>query len=103
MGVGLQSQSHAAGPDFDKVKSKVGSHRSENRSYKPKAARVQIFDDKEYMRKVKRMHGGGGGEKRRRNKSRNRDDRPSSLQLQRVEDDMRGYESEPNHRSHRYR
>merc|ERR1711978_321316 len=59
MGVGLQSQSHAAGPDFDKVKSKVGSHRSENRSYKPKAARVQIFDDKEYMRKVKRMHGGG--------------------------------------------
>ena len=88
------------------------------------------------------MHGGGGGEKRRRNKSRNRDDRPSSLQvgvlsryvfrarlggtrrnkkhksfqilapnfynefyfqLQRVEDDMRGYESEPNHRSHRYR
>ena len=27
------------------------------------------------------MHGGGGGEKRRRNKSRNRDDRPSSLQV----------------------
>jgi len=99
MGVGLQS--HAAGPDFDKVKSKVGSHRSESRSYKPKStSRVQIFDDKEYMRKVKRMH--GGGEKRRRNKSRSRDsERPSSLQLQRVEDDMRGYESEPNH--HRYR
>ena len=40
--VGLPMQGHAAGPDFDKVTSKIDSKRN-SRGYKPRAARSVIM------------------------------------------------------------
>merc|ERR1711915_1091753 len=83
-------------PNFENVKSKVGSR--ENRHYKPHANKVKIYDDKEYMRKVKKLQNPDKKKKRRKSKEpvgRTEDDRPASLTMQRVNDDFNDYSDYP--------